>query len=46
MENKMDAEKDERIKEITSKLLSTLSYEQLETELQKIANYHCIDIAV
>lgn len=39
-----DAKKEERIQEIISKLLDTLSYEELEKKLKDIANYHAISI--
>jgi hypothetical protein len=40
----MNIKKEERIKGIVDDLLDTLSYEELETELKKIADYHCITL--
>lgn len=40
----MDEAKDERIRGIVDDILHTISYEELETELKKIAEYHCITL--
>ncbi|MFC1755465.1 hypothetical protein ACFL96_19090 [Thermoproteota archaeon] len=40
----MDKAKESRIKDIIDDLLDTLSYEDLEKELKKIAEYHCVTL--
>ena len=42
----MDNAKEERIQSMITDLLHTLSYEELEKELRKIGQFHCVKFYV